>query len=82
MTLLELDAVLLHLLVQRRAVDAEHFGRVLAVPAVAFERVENDLPFGVGEGRLEVGVPPTRAGSASGMVAAAANRFRADLRCR
>jgi hypothetical protein len=45
---LVLDAVLLHLLVERRAVDAQQAGRVLAVPAVGFQGVDDDLPLRLG----------------------------------
>ncbi len=42
---LVLDVVLLHLLVERRAVDAEQVGGPLAVPAVGLQRFEDELPF-------------------------------------
>ena len=47
------EAQPLHLLVERRAVDAELVGRRVAVPAVRFEHVENDLPLRAFEGFLE-----------------------------
>ena len=43
----------LHLLVERRAVDAELVGRRVAVPAVRFEHFANDLPLGAFERFLE-----------------------------
>ena len=38
------QAEALHLLVERRAIDAELIGRRVAIPAVRFEHVANDLP--------------------------------------
>ena len=47
------EAEPLHLLVERRAVDAELVGRRVAVPAVGFEHFANDLPLGAFERFLE-----------------------------
>ncbi|QDT51760.1 hypothetical protein Pan258_58520 [Symmachiella dynata] len=41
----EFDAVLLHLLVERRAIDAQQFGGVLTIPAVALQGFDDDLAF-------------------------------------
>ena len=40
-----LQTQLLHLLVERRAVDAEQLGGGVAIPIVRLQRVENDLAF-------------------------------------
>ena len=42
-----------HLLVERRAIDAELVGRGVAIPAVRFEHFANDLPLGAFERFLE-----------------------------
>lgn len=47
--LFEADAVFLHLLVERRAVDSQRVGGSLAVPAVRFQGIENQLSFWCGQ---------------------------------
>ena len=39
----------LHLLVERGPVDAQHLGRGEAIPLVAFQHVQDDLPLGAGQ---------------------------------
>lgn len=49
----EVDAVALHFLVQRGPVDPECFGCVLAVPAVGFQCLDDQLSFRLRQRRLQ-----------------------------
>lgn len=55
----EFDVVLLHLFIERRAVDAEQVGGLLAVPTVGLQRFEDELLFRSDQRRLEVVSQPT-----------------------
>ena len=52
--LFEVDVEPLHFLVERGAVDAQLASRVLAIPAVGFQGVNDQLPFRTRECRLQI----------------------------